>query len=126
MAKKAGTLTAALGPQIAAELSGSGAGANVELIDSLPAAGKKVVRVAFANSLQPMWIMYTCIAVVGLVVSFFIKKRVLNKQHEETKIGLENQKNRKEMRDIELQERAAAKAVESAPVDKDVERGRHD
>lgn len=126
MAKKAGTLTAALGPQIAAELSGSGAGANVELIDSLPAAGKKVVRVAFANSLQPMWIMYTCIAVVGLVVSFFIKKRVLNKQHEETKVGLENQKNRKEMRDIELQERAAAKAAESAPVDKDVERGLHD
>lgn len=121
----AATLEAALGPAVAAQLAGSGAGANVQVIEALPANEKAVARNVFAESLQPMWIMYTCISVLGLFITLFIKKRELNKQHEETKTGLAGQKTRKEERDIELQERAAKKSLDQRPVfvDQDVERG---
>ena len=50
------------------------------------------VRVDFADSLQPMWIMYTCFAACGLLTAFFIKRKALTHQHEETKTGLEAEK----------------------------------
>ena len=55
MKMKAATLTRTLGPKLAKQLGGGNAGANTQLIDSLPAAQKSVVRVAFAASLMPMW-----------------------------------------------------------------------
>lgn len=36
-----------------------------------------------------MWIMYTCVAAVGLVCTLFIQRKVLSTQHEETKTGIE-------------------------------------
>jgi EmrB/QacA subfamily drug resistance transporter len=64
MIKKFPTLLAALGPQLATQLSGGSAGANVGLVASLPAAQKEVVRQAFYESLRIMWIMVS--------ISFFI------------------------------------------------------
>lgn len=55
MKKRAATLTAAVGPKDAGVLTGGGAGASVDLIDALPSGPRQVVRVAFAQSLQPMW-----------------------------------------------------------------------
>lgn len=55
MKKRAATLTAAVGPTDAGVLTGGGAGASVDLIDALPSGPRQVVRVAFAQSLQPMW-----------------------------------------------------------------------
>lgn len=101
MSAKTGQLAASLGPELAGRLSGSAAGANTQVIDSLPAAQKEVVRVAFADSLQPMWIMYVAFSVVGLLAGFLIKKKTLSKQHEETKTGLAAE-----------QENAAARAAE--------------
>ncbi|KAK6003842.1 hypothetical protein QM012_008692 [Aureobasidium pullulans] len=92
MNTKTASLVAALGPQVAAELTGGGAGANTQLIDRLPAAQKAVAQTAFAQSLHPMWIMYTCFAALGLVVSLFIKKKELSKKHTETKTGLDAQR----------------------------------
>lgn len=55
MKKRAATLTAAVGPKDAGVLTGGGAGASVDLIDALASGPRQVVRVAFAQSLQPMW-----------------------------------------------------------------------
>lgn len=55
MEKRTGRLQAALGVSTASKLTGGGAGANVELIDNLPSGPREVARVAFAQSLQPMW-----------------------------------------------------------------------
>lgn len=96
MLKRSAKLRAALGAQVASELTGSGAGANVELIDALPTAGRKVAQTAFADSLRPMWIMYVAIAAVGLVISFFVQRKQLSRQHEETKTGLDTQQTRKQ------------------------------
>jgi uncharacterized membrane protein len=92
MNSKTATLVASLGPTLAAKLTGGGAGANVQLVDSLPPAQKKVAQTAFAQSLHRMWIMYVCFAALGLAVSLFIKKKELSVKHTETKTGLDVQR----------------------------------
>ncbi len=101
MEKKAAKLTRILGPRLAQELGGANAGANTRIINSLPAAQKAPVRVAYADSLKPMWAMYAAFAGAGLITAFFIRRKVLTAQHEETKTGLEAEK-----------ENAAARATE--------------
>ena len=109
MKKKAGTLTRALGPKLAQQLGGGNAGANTQLIDSLPENEKSVVRVAFADSLMPMWVMYTVFAGVGLIVSFFIHRKVLTSKHEETKTGLEAEREHAAERQAERAEKRESK-----------------
>lgn len=110
MEKKQAQLVAALGPAKAARLGGSNAGANTQVIDSLPPAQKAVARTAFADSLQPMWIMYCCFAAAGLLSALLIQKTALSAKHEETKVGLEAEK-----------ENAAARKAEKQA--KDLEKG---
>ncbi|KAI7116015.1 hypothetical protein KC352_g34162, partial [Hortaea werneckii] len=81
-----------LSPQLAQRLGGGDAGASTDIINSLPPDQREVVRHYFALSLVPMWIMYTCVAVVGAICVFFVRKKVLSKEHEETKTGLEAEK----------------------------------
>lgn len=119
----------ALGPQVASAFGGGSAGANVGLIQSLPPKEKAVARQAFSDSLSTMWIMYVVFTGVGLAVSFLITRNVLNKQHEETKTGLEEEKKKREERQAERAEKKRKRAgngdipsngeatVESAPPD---------
>ena len=81
-----------LSPELAQRLGGGDAGASTDIINSLPPDQREVVRHYFALSLVPMWIMYTCVAVVGAICVFFVRKKVLTKEHEETKTGLEAEK----------------------------------
>jgi len=104
-----GQLKQALGPQLAHELGGGNAGANTQIIDSLPKAQKGVVRDDFAKSLQPMWIMYCVFAGAGLITAFFIQKKVLSKHHEETKTGLEAQKENAALREAEREAKKDSK-----------------
>jgi EmrB/QacA subfamily drug resistance transporter len=109
MSAKTGQLATTLGPELAQRLSGSAAGANTQVIDSLPAAQKAVVRVAFATSLQPMWIMYVAFSFVGLLAGFLIQKKVLSRQHEETKTGLAAEKENAAARTAEKEAKRASK-----------------
>ncbi|TKA22901.1 hypothetical protein B0A50_07840 [Salinomyces thailandicus] len=87
-----GQLTRALGPQLAEQLGGGSAGANTQVIDSLPPDQRLIVREDFAQSLMPMWIMYTCVAAVGIISTLGVRRKVLSKEHKETKTGLEAEK----------------------------------
>jgi len=89
MEMKSNQLERIVGPQLAERLGGGSAGANTQVIAALPPNQRGPIRILFANSLQPMWIMYTCFAAVGLAVSFLIKKKVLTSDHTETKTGME-------------------------------------
>jgi EmrB/QacA subfamily drug resistance transporter len=109
MSAKTGQLAASLGPEQAAQLSGGEAGANTQVIDALPGPQRNVVRVAFANSLQPMWIMYVAFSFVGLLAGFLIKKKVLSSQHEETKTGLAAEKENAAARTAEKEAKRASK-----------------
>ncbi|PQE22600.1 major facilitator superfamily transporter protein [Rutstroemia sp. NJR-2017a BVV2] len=91
MQKRYGTLLQALGKSAADQLSGGSAGASVGIVAALPAAGREVARKAFSDSLRIMWIMYVAFAALGLLISFAIGQQVLSKEHEVTKVGLEEQ-----------------------------------
>lgn len=69
--------------------------------------------------------MYTCIAAVGIVVSLFIKKNTLSRQHEAAKTGLDAQQSSKEARKQDKEEKEARKNLgrTSAPGDEDLEIG---
>lgn len=100
MKKKAAVLAASLSPELVNQLSGGSAGATVGIVSALPSDQRDVARAAFASSLQTMWIMYVCFAALGLLVSAFIGKQVLSKQHQVTKTGLvEEEAKRKALKD---------------------------
>jgi len=111
-------LVAALGTQTAMMFSGGSAGANVRVIQSLPEAQRAVARKAFADSLSKMWILYVAFAAVGLCVSLLVSRNLLDKQHEETKTGLEAEKEKRLEREAERDERRKKRASKgSLPLD---------
>lgn len=82
---------------LVAAFSGSHAAANVDLIKGIADAGqRRVVQNAFAVSMQDMWIMYTCIAAVGIFASPFIRQTKLSKEHTETRTGIQSMTRRAE------------------------------
>lgn len=100
MQKQYPTLLAALGPEIAGQLSGGSAGANVGIVSALPAGQKEVARQAFYESLRTMWIQYVAFAALGLFISCFIGQHKLKKEHEVVKTGLaEEEAKRKELQE---------------------------
>ncbi|KAF2035828.1 multidrug resistance protein fnx1 [Setomelanomma holmii] len=118
MKKKQSQLVAVLGPQTAASFGGGAAGANVGLIQSLPENEKFAARSAFSSSLSTMWILYVAFAAVGLGVSLMIGKNVLDKTHEETKTGLDEEKKKRLERDAERAERRKKRSSKaSLPID---------
>ncbi|KAJ5517910.1 hypothetical protein N7453_000332 [Penicillium expansum] len=68
-------LTTVLGAEMAAHFDGSSAEANVGLIASLPVHQRHAVRGAYVASLRSMWILYVCVAVVGLLASLMVDKK---------------------------------------------------
>jgi EmrB/QacA subfamily drug resistance transporter len=122
MSAKTPQLATTLGPELAQRLSGSEAGANTQVINSLPGPQKEAVRVAFADSLVPMWIMYTAFAAVGLLAGFLIKKKVLSSQHEETKTGLAAEKENAAARIAEKEAKRASKRASARPSTSDTNR----
>lgn len=116
MRAKSSTLASSLGPERAEQLSGANAGANTRLIATLPADQRSVVRRAFANSLVPMWIMYTAMAAAALLAGLAIQKKKLTKEHEETKTGLEAEKENAEARKAEKEAKRASKRASRGDV----------
>lgn len=73
MVKKTAQLVAGLGPQLANDLSGGSAGANVGLVQSLPPVEQAIAKEAFYESLRTMWIMVCPI----FMLHYLIKARFL-------------------------------------------------
>ncbi|KAA8574729.1 hypothetical protein MFRU_049g00190 [Monilinia fructicola] len=91
MQKRGAELVSALGSSIASELGGGSAGASVDIVKALPPAEREVARDAYWESLRIMWVIYVAFAALGLAISFAIGQHVLSKEHEVTKVGLEEQ-----------------------------------
>ncbi|KAK0732532.1 major facilitator superfamily domain-containing protein [Apiosordaria backusii] len=105
-------LAAGLSPSLAKTLSsGEAGGADIEIIANLPPDQREAVRIALAGSLEPMWIMYTCITAAGLLASFLIRKKVLTDVHVETKTGLEAERANAEARRLEREMRKKKERV---------------
>ena len=73
------------------KFSGAEAAANVMVIGTIDQHGQKLaIKEAFAWSLRNTWILYTCIALLGLIATGFVGKRELSKDHVETKTGIQS------------------------------------
>lgn len=98
MQKRASTLVAALGPDVASELSGGSATANVRLISQLPAAQQQIIKTAFWQSLRIMWIVFTSFAGVTLFAGLFIVHKKLSTQYTASRTGLKaEEENRQQL-----------------------------
>lgn len=126
MKAQQGSLRASLGEQTASSFGGGAAGANVGLINSLSGPQKAIARDAFAQSLSKMWILYAVFGAVGLLISFLIGANVLDKHHEETKTGLDVEKERRAEREAEKEAKRlkrASKGQSKASLPLDPEKG---
>jgi hypothetical protein len=99
MQKHYPSLLSSLGVETANALSGGSAGASVGIVAQLPPEQRAIARMAFSESLRIMWIMYVAFAALGVVISLFIGKHELSKEHNITKTGLaeEESKRREEL-----------------------------
>ncbi|KAK0932763.1 hypothetical protein LTR29_015669 [Friedmanniomyces endolithicus] len=80
---------AGLSPTVVDALTNGQAAANVEIIGTIEnVVQRDVVRHTFASSFRYMWIMFTCIAAVGLVAGAFVKQGHLSKEHTKTRTGI--------------------------------------
>lgn len=115
MTARTAELTTSLGSELAGEFSGGGVVANARVIDALPGYQREVVRNVLAESLQPMWVMYTVFSSVGLLAALFIQKKVLSVRHEETVTGLaverQNAVERAAEREVKCAGKMAGRAV---------------
>lgn len=70
------------------------AAANVIAVNLIPDPVQKLaVKEAYTWSLRNMWIFYLVISVLCIVATGFIQKRVLSKEHVETKTGIRGPSN---------------------------------
>ncbi|KAI0198302.1 multidrug resistance protein fnx1 [Astrocystis sublimbata] len=90
MQKQYPSLLANLGPELANRLSGGSAGANVGLVAGLQGEQGRFARGAYWNSLREMFIVFTAISAVGLLISPLVGTRKLSETHTEYKTGLHN------------------------------------
>lgn len=107
MQAQEGTLQQELGPKLASMFTGSRAAASVHVVGDLQGHDAAVVKNAYWNALQKMYILFTCTAFVGLVLSFAIKQKKLSKDHTEHKTGLQSLKKRAEGDAPEVAEKKA-------------------
>lgn len=73
-----------------------------------------------------MWILYAVFGAVGLLISLLIGVNVLDKHHEETKTGLEVEKERRAEREAEKEAKRlkrASKGQSKASLPLDAEKG---
>lgn len=90
---KPNLLATGMSDSLASAMTGGSAAANIEYIKDIENPAQLLaVQVAFAWSMRNMWILYTCMSVVGVIFSAFIIKTKLKKEHVETVTGLGQEK----------------------------------
>ncbi|KAF7947215.1 uncharacterized protein EAE97_004464 [Botrytis byssoidea] len=66
------------------------------IASTFTSAQSSAYRSVVADALSKMWILYTCICFLGLVISFGIQKKELMTVHEITKTGLEAEEEKRQ------------------------------
>ncbi|KAF9892136.1 hypothetical protein FE257_002542 [Aspergillus nanangensis] len=85
-------LAVGLPESIAARLTGGSAAANIQLIQTITdAQQRQTVKEVFSWSLRNMWIVYTSVSILGMLLGVLIKKTTLNEGHIETQTGLKRE-----------------------------------
>jgi len=100
------SLTSSIGRDNAVAVVNSGVGRSSLVVNELPVgAFRHAAQVAVADSLKTMWIFYTVIAAVGLLTTFMVKSKTLTFDHQETKTGLDVERENARQRKAEMEEK---------------------
>lgn len=91
LSSKYSSLRPILGDELAKTITGSSFGQATEIIKTLTGPDRVAVNEAYTSSLQTMWIFYTAFAAVGILVSLFITKKELSREHEKARTGIAEQ-----------------------------------
>lgn len=103
-------LSSVLSPETIAALKGSSAGAATDIVKALPDNERIPVLGAYTHGLKVMWIFYTAMAAMGMLASFMMQTKLLTKEHEITKTGLDIQEQeRRERKQREKEKREQKK-----------------
>jgi hypothetical protein len=78
-------------PALAELITSGGATTATDQIRGLPSAARSVVRDRYNKALQSEWIFYTALSGAALLLSVFISKQVLTREHKMNKTGLDVQ-----------------------------------
>ncbi|RMZ76158.1 hypothetical protein DV738_g5120, partial [Chaetothyriales sp. CBS 135597] len=116
--KHTATLVQAVGPELGHRLATSAFGITSGQLHSLTSDQRHVISSVYTRSLKIMWIFYTAFSGAAIVVSLFIKKKELSREHETTKTGLQEQERVRQQEKADRDARKLAKA--------DVEKGRNE
>ncbi|KAJ5555126.1 Major facilitator superfamily domain general substrate transporter [Penicillium sp. DV-2018c] len=98
MSQQSDKLLAAVGPRTTATLTHSFAGSSKDLVESLSPSQRNVVLGAYTFALNRMWIFYTVVGGVGLILALFVRRRELTTQHTVQKTGLAEQERARQER----------------------------
>jgi Major Facilitator Superfamily len=112
LAKQGPYLASVLPANVLAQLSASSSGSNTEFLKTIPPNQKAIVNIAYTTSLQKMWIFYTAMAGLAILVSLLIGKKTLSKTHEQTRTGLQEQERARLEREEARRARKEGKAAE--------------
>lgn len=91
MAKQRPRLVSSLGPELVDDFSSAFSGINTEALNSLTPDQKSTVTEVYNYAFTRDWIFYTAIAGTGCILTLFVRKVELSRQHEVVKTGLEEQ-----------------------------------
>lgn len=80
-----------LPPEIALTLTDGDATAQTAFIQHLTGRPKRVVYIAYTESISTTWIFFTVLGVVALLLSLLISKQLLSREHKIGKTGLDVQ-----------------------------------
>ena len=105
------TLRSALGPQLASQIGGGGAGAATGIVKSLPEPGRSVATGVYTDSLRTMWIFYVCISACGIIAAAGIGKKKLSTEHQVHKTGLEEEERNRKERKAEKEAKRESKRI---------------
>ncbi|KAE8149910.1 major facilitator superfamily domain-containing protein [Aspergillus avenaceus] len=78
-------------PELSELIASGGATTASDQIKELPAFARNVVRDRYNKALQSEWIFYTALSAAALLISVFISKQALSRDHKMNKTGLDVQ-----------------------------------
>ncbi|KAI1500569.1 MFS general substrate transporter [Biscogniauxia marginata] len=91
MVAQSDEISSILPSDVASEILGGEASGALSIIPTLPDDQRQVVIGVYNESLRTEWIFYTALGAVALLLSLFISKQALSREHKIHKTGLEAQ-----------------------------------
>lgn len=97
MRRQSASLIASLGSEDGHLFSGGAALANVFVVHGLQGPSRNIAECAYFLSVRKIWMLYAVFGGSGLIVSFFVSRKVLETQQQEVELGLDTEERKRKL-----------------------------